>query len=449
MGGDRRGESLPQGDADRAGGPDNQRMTETTPNRSISERVRCARAGFREGWSAPRSEPTVPPALNLLGSIGTEVFRIVLFGFIIVRPGVPFLPWGDWASLTSAILMVTIVVYIRHGPARRLSGNVWYGRVVFPLALVAGLVASHVEPKSLVSIGTLVALVAALARNRPAVYVLVGGVSLGGIVMQILDVSLFSATPLAASRALLSPEEVGRQATLIAAVLFLAALQHLAGSELLKQKERADAAETARDEAAANERARIARELHDVVSHHVTAMTLQAEAAAATGDRKALTSLADSGREASAELRRMLGVLRRPAGDPIPQTADPQPRLADLDGLAQRLTGGLQVNVERTGKVRPLPAGVELCAFRVVQEALTNVAKHSDARDASVTVDYGPDHLSLEVLDDGAHLHAPSPDGEGHGLIGMRERVTVLDGTLAAGAREPGRGYRVFARIPL
>jgi signal transduction histidine kinase len=225
-------------------------------------------------------------------------------------------------------------------------------------------------------------------------------------------------------------------------------MQQLAAREIRREKQRTEAAERAAEQAATDERARIAREFHDVVSHHVTAMTLQAEAAVATGDRAVLESLANSGREAAAELRRMLGVLRHPAEESPTQPPDPQPRLADLDGLARRLSGGVEVTVERTGEPRPLPAGVELCAYRVIQEALTNVAKHSDARQASVAIDYAPRRLKIEVVDDGQPVQRVRESG-GHGLIGMRERVSLLDGELEVGPRQGHRGYRVFASIPL
>lgn len=398
------------------------------------------------------------PAALTARAVVWDLFLIMLFGFLVTSPGVPVLPWGEIGGTATAVLAVLAVAAARLPRHRPSLGN------FAAVAVVMGCFAlTATQPGISTSLLLAGATVAAMTKNATGLIedgasriVLYGTVAcffalawafgeLGFIPLAGSDIELIF------SGEQFSPAGAARQMMLLAGAVLLAGLLHFSGVEVRRQNERAKSAEVARDEAAASERARIARELHDVVSHHVTAMTLQAEAAAATGDRKALASLADSGREAAAELRRMLGVLRRPAGDgPLTQaTPDPQPRLEDLDGLAQRLAGGLEVKLERTGRSRPLPAGVELCAFRVIQEALTNVAKHSDAREASVTLDYASDHLSLEVLDEGAHLRTPAVDEAGHGLIGMRERVTLLDGTLAAGPREAGRGYRVFARIPL
>jgi signal transduction histidine kinase len=211
-------------------------------------------------------------------------------------------------------------------------------------------------------------------------------------------------------------------------MLAVTSLIHLSGRMLAQQAKRTEAAEEARDRAIGDERARIARELHDVVSHHVTAMTLQAEAAIVTGDRAALQAVSTSGREALAELRRMLGVLRysKEADVPGPAALTPQPDLSRLEHLADRAATSLQVDIVRTGEVVPLAAGVELCAYRIVQEAVTNVGKHSDATRAVVTLAYGPTHLAVEVRDDGRPLSTGRFEGSGHGLVGMTERVALI-----------------------
>jgi signal transduction histidine kinase len=196
--------------------------------------------------------------------------------------------------------------------------------------------------------------------------------------------------------------------------------------------------------AAAEERVRIARELHDVVAHHVSSMVVQAEAAAASDGRSAgaLDGIANTGRAALDELRRLLGVLRSGADAPLA----PQPGLADIDGLAEPLRqAGIAVDVRRATDGPALPPGVELCAYRIVQEALTNVLRHARATHASVTVRDDGDVLAIEVLDDG--IDAVAGPG-GHGLTGIDERVDLYGGTLDAGP-QAGGGFAVRARLPL
>lgn len=398
------------------------------------------------------------PRSNLAALIVGEPFRVVLYGFIVAGPGVLLLPWGELAGIAvtltgmALLLSVSRALIREEAPAGRAGHSPrrrgWFELTLFALALASAVLASTAVPASLVSAGVLVVFLMRIARHRPYVYALVGGVMAVRLLMAVLGQTLYSGPQWALTREILTPDESLRQAALVTAVVFLGGMQHLSGWQTRTERQRAEAAERARDEAAAGERARIARELHDVVSHHVTAMTLQAEAAMATGDRGALQSLATSGREAAAELRRMLGVLRHPTEQGPTDPPDPQPRLTDVDSLADRLSGGVEVTVERTGDPRSLPAGVELCAYRVIQEALTNVAKHSDADRATVAIDYAPRCLTLEVLDGGQPAQRVRESG-GHGLIGMRERVTLLDGELEAGPRDGRAGYRVFAKIPL
>jgi signal transduction histidine kinase len=201
--------------------------------------------------------------------------------------------------------------------------------------------------------------------------------------------------------------------------------------------------------AAAQERARIARELHDVISHNVTVMVVEAAAERRRrpddGETVAsLRSIERTGRETLTELRRLLGVLRAP--DHTAELA-PQPRLADVERLAEDLAGrGLVVTLHAEGQPRELPAGVDLTAYRVIQEALTNVVKHAGEARAEVRVRYGADALEIVVLDDG---RGPNGDaGGGHGLAGMRERVAMVGGALSTGPGEAG-GYAVVASLPL
>ncbi|CAL9534487.1 hypothetical protein SUDANB176_04119 [Streptomyces sp. enrichment culture] len=212
--------------------------------------------------------------------------------------------------------------------------------------------------------------------------------------------------------------------------------------------------------AVAAERARIARELHDVVAHNVSVMVVQADGAAYVLDaapdqaKKALETISSTGRQALAEMRRLLGVLRtgehQEAGEYVPQ-----PDVQQIEDLVEQCrTSGLPVDFKVEGTPRPLPSGVELTAYRIVQEALTNTRKHGGPNaGASVRLVYFDDGLGLLVEDDGKgaphELYEEGGfDGQGHGLIGMRERVGMVGGTLDAGPR-PGGGFRISALLPL
>jgi signal transduction histidine kinase len=219
-------------------------------------------------------------------------------------------------------------------------------------------------------------------------------------------------------------------------------------------KERASRAEREREErartAVTEERARIARELHDVVGHSVSVMTVQASAVRRllrpdqAREREALLIVEQTGREALAEMRRMVGVLRRPEEAPA---LAPQPSLEHLNKLVEQAReAGLPVELRIEGDPLPLPAGLDLTAYRLVQEGLTNALKHARARHAEVLVHYSDGHVELTVSDDGRG--AGDRDGGGHGLVGMRERVTVYGGELEAGPRPEG-GYRLRARLPV
>ncbi|MFF8613718.1 sensor histidine kinase [Streptomyces sp. NPDC015350] len=212
--------------------------------------------------------------------------------------------------------------------------------------------------------------------------------------------------------------------------------------------------------AVAAERARIARELHDVVAHNVSVMVVQADGAAYVMDaapdqaKQALETISGTGRQALAEMRRLLGVLRtgdaQESGEYVPQ-----PDVEQIEDLIEQVRQtGLPVDFKVEGTPRPLPSGVELTAYRIVQEALTNTRKHGgpDAG-ASVRLVYFDDGLGLLVEDDGrgaAHelYEDGGADGAGHGMIGMRERVGMVGGTLDAGPR-PGGGFRISALLPL
>jgi signal transduction histidine kinase len=222
-------------------------------------------------------------------------------------------------------------------------------------------------------------------------------------------------------------------------------------------KERADRAEADRTaqahRAVLDERSRIARELHDVVAHSVSVMVVQATAAErlAAVDidraRASIASVAQVGRSALTEMRRILDVLD--AGESGSSDRLPQPGLADLDSLIERCrSAGLDVTVERGAEAPVLSAGAELSIYRVVQEALTNVMKHAGRASAIVRLTF-EDPIIVEVVDNGrGAAAAATSDGRGRGLVGMRERVTALHGTFAAGP-QPGGGYLVRATLPM
>ncbi|MEU2746792.1 histidine kinase [Streptomyces collinus] len=210
------------------------------------------------------------------------------------------------------------------------------------------------------------------------------------------------------------------------------------------------------EQAAARERARIAREMHDILSHAVSLMIVQAEAgpvavrAAPERAEAAFDAISATGRDAMAQLRHMLGVLRDGADDgdgTAPR--EPQPGLAALPGLLDRVRGsGLDVVYRAAGEVRPVPEGVGATVFRVVQEALTNTLKHADARTVRVELSYGKDELGVLVIDDGKGLRGVSRQG-GHGLAGMGERAAAHGGSAVAGPGADGRGFEVRVRIPV
>ncbi len=229
--------------------------------------------------------------------------------------------------------------------------------------------------------------------------------------------------------------------------------RHARTLELVDRARRLQADHDAEVAAAlAEERARIARELHDVVAHCVSVMVVQAgvsEALLECSPERAggpLREVQKTGQQAISELTRMLGLLRGGADDSAYDLA-PQPGAEQVPELVERLTAsGLEVTLSSQGDVRPLPPGVDLTVFRILQEALTNTLKHAgQGARAQVELRYLPSVLQIEVIDDGAPPSTPA--GTGHGLIGMAERVSIFGGCFEAGAR-PGGGFRVFVELP-
>jgi signal transduction histidine kinase len=226
-------------------------------------------------------------------------------------------------------------------------------------------------------------------------------------------------------------------------------------------EERTAELERAREElarrAVAEERLRLARELHDVVAHAMSVIAVQSGVGAHVADSqpeevgRSLAAIEATSRAALTELRRLLGVLRQDSDEPQGDLS-PVPGLADLDSLLAEVTkAGLAVRLRVEGTLSPLPVGVDLSAYRIVQEALTNVVKHAGPAQAQVTIRYRDRDLTVEVTDDGRGVGAPASDDRGatgHGLIGMRERVAAFGGDLEIGPC-PGGGFRVAARLPL
>ncbi len=298
---------------------------------------------------------------------------------------------------------------------------------VMAVTVAGGLGIQILAPEVIVPFAGLFA-VGSLAAARPPKVSLVGLVALEGVV---------ATTLLTAS--------VGDS-------LFTAALVVGAWGlgEAARNRRRAIDQEARR--AVAEEQARIARELHDVIAHSVSVIVVQAAAADDVFDerpdhaRAALRSIEQAGRDSLRELRRLLGVVR-PSADTEP--AQPQPGLERVEELAEPLrTGGLEVVVSRVGAASALSAGVDLSAYRIVQEALTNVLRHAQATRAEVIVRYGSDVLEVVVQDDGSASPGANGAAGGHGLVGMRERALLVGGTLEAGPLPEG-GYRVRARLPL
>jgi signal transduction histidine kinase len=221
--------------------------------------------------------------------------------------------------------------------------------------------------------------------------------------------------------------------------------------------DRADRLEREQEErariAVVDERSRIARELHDIVAHNVSTMVIQAGAAGRVAERdpararEAFTAIENAGRQALAEMRRLLGILRT---DSEGLALAPQPSLTHLDDLLDRVREtGLPVELTVVGEPRQLPAGIDVSAYRIIQEGLTNTMKHAGRANAEVLVRYGERDLILEVRDDGRGPDgATNGGGGGHGLVGMRERVILYGGTLETGSLGEG-GYAVRAHLPL
>jgi signal transduction histidine kinase len=267
--------------------------------------------------------------------------------------------------------------------------------------------------------------------------------------------------------AAVSPIETDKGATILTSAVAIFAVW-LFGHTVRQRREYADRLEAQTKElqaarlelaeqAVVQERLRIARDLHDVVAHHMSTIVVQAAVARESAGRdesatiRAIEHVQSISRSALAEIRQLLGVLRRADGT-VPMLPS-EPGLSDLnDLLTEARAGGITVEVTSEGQVVPLSAAVDLAAYRLIQEALTNVMKHADGSTARISVQYAPEALTIEVVNDaaapGLREPARSQGGSGLGIAGMRERVTLLGGSFAAGPRPEG-GFRVAAVLPL
>ena len=302
-------------------------------------------------------------------------------------------------------------------------------------------------PVSTALLGALVGTYSLAAHASPRVAV-AGGLCSALVVLALVAVAALRSVDLAVG-------EVGALALMFLTAWVLGDRMRTRRAYLAELEQRATRLERERERdaeaAAAGERSRIARELHDVVAHGVSVIVLHARGAKEVMDtdaealRRSLDLIERTGREALTELRTVLEALRADEGEDVARS--PQPGLAELPNLVgQAGEAGLAVEYLIEGEPRPVPTGVGLSAYRIVQEALTNVRKHSTARTARLVLRYGADELLVQVEDDGPpRAHSGQP---GHGLTGMRERVALFGGRLQAGPRHSG-GYEVLAVLPL
>jgi signal transduction histidine kinase len=233
-------------------------------------------------------------------------------------------------------------------------------------------------------------------------------------------------------------------------VFLLSVVAARRNEEVRLARERAERSEAEARRAVEEERARITRELHDVLAHSVSVMTVQASAVRRLltpeqeREREALLTVEETGRQALAEMRRLLGIMRN---DAEPAARAPQPGIGTLPTLVEQVRqSGLPVELTIEGDPVKLPAGVDLSAYRIVQEALTNTLRHAGEAHAWVAVRYGGEDVEIEVANDGSSDNGG--ESAGHGLVGMRERVALCGGVLTAGPREGG-GFRIAARLPV
>jgi signal transduction histidine kinase len=368
-----------------------------------------------------------------------------------------------WSGITAMVLfaVVTIPADIRHALASS-QPLAWVVSVV----VYASLLALRRFPVGTVAVATIGSVMLMADGSQypltlPVVFGALYVVALRDSQRQTLAVGFTVKATLLTASLITHPGLTGFVILLWAALVVTtgtAARTHRAN--VAEVEDRARRAEQDRENEAnrrvAEERLRIARELHDAVGHHVALINVQAGALACMLDdedrsqaRESVSHIQRASEEALEDLRLTVGLLRGPGPEPA-EPAEPVPGLDRLEELLCSFAGvGLRVTREVTGQVRPLPDAVELTAYRVIQESLTNARKHADCDAAVVRLGYAPGELRLAVEDQGRAVTAAGRDTpEGHGIVGMRERVAALGGRLSAGPGPDG-GYRVFAELPL
>jgi signal transduction histidine kinase len=370
-----------------------------------------------------------------------------------------------WRSLAFDVVLALLAVGVE---LTTVAGAGWRGVVLVTIA--GGVLVLRRSAPLAVLATTLAATAAAVALGAEPTGLTTGIALYTTAAMCERRVSLAALVPIAAIAAALSAataDTEGRQASAAfgatVAVLLTVGVWALGAYAQTRRRytralaQRAAQAEREREQLARiavhEERASIARELHDIVAHSVTVMLVGVRGARdvlhtapAVAD-ETLARVETSGEQSLIELRRILALLRRPDHDAEPH---PQPSLAELDLLiADHRAAGLPVHLEVTGQQRPLPGGVELSVYRIVQEALTNVLKHSHPTRVTVTLSFRGSRLEVEVVDDDAARQTDQSDATtGHGIVGMRERVVLLGGEIETG-RRVGGGYRVAAWVPV
>lgn len=361
-------------------------------------------------------------------------------------------PWAADVAITAAVAVVTAtsIVVGDDDPSERMTALAW-GLQALQVVPLLWRRRAPVVVLAVVSVAAFAFGMAALPDPAIPFGLGVAVYSVGAYRPRRVSVPCAVAIVVAAALVLAFDRQA--DAADVAVNYFVGVTSWMVGDTVRTQRERAAWLLERRDDearrAVADERLRISRDLHDVVAHHISVIAVQAEAAqevlAANPQQAgaAMATVADTARTALGELRRVLGVLRSEAA------LVPQPGLAALGDLASSMgQAGLAVDLRTTGETRPVDGVVGLTAYRVVQEALTNVLRHADARHAAVDLAFDTRSLVVTVDDDG---RGPTVDGSppgGQGLVGMRERLAMLGGDLDTGPA-PGGGFRVRARLPL
>jgi signal transduction histidine kinase len=373
--------------------------------------------------------------------------------------------YGLDALIVFTAIESVIEVVVRHGSVDTAHTTLWFV-VPATASVILPLLGRHrfpfAAPMSIWLLGPAVSFIdGRLVPNTPSITVAgLAGAFLLGNRRSAIESWLGFAIVLGGTALIVYNDPAHEQAEFVFAPL-LFAIGWLAGYALRERAEQAEAAEVRavqaerkREAAArlavAEERARIARELHDIVAHAVSVMVLQVGAVrhklpdTLAEDRDALTGVEQAGRTALAQMRRLLAAMREDGDE---AELAPQPGLDGLESLAEEVgRAGLPVRLHVEGERVPLPREIDLSAYRIVQEGLTNALKHARASGADVTVRYRPDEVQLEVRDDG--IGAAASDGLGHGLVGIRERVKIYGGEMSAGTANGG-GFVLRTRLPL